>query len=581
MPDVAAPMNPAEDASKRALAAVFASLERGESFLLEAGAGAGKTYSLVKALQFLVKRDQVKLAKHHQKIACITFTNVAKDEIESRTDRSPLIHCDTIHAFCWSLISGFQKRLRDRLPDMDHWPERIEEAEGLGERVVEYTLGYRGIKDDRVSIHHDDVLLLTIGLMENVKFRRIIADKYPVILIDEYQDANIDWINSIKAHFLGQSGSPQFGFFGDHWQKIYGDGCGKINHPAVTVIGKEANFRSVSAIVDCLNRMRPELPQFVVNPDEPGSVRVFHTNNWLGDRQTGQHWGGDLPGEVSHAALLLAMDCLTREGWDLSSEKTKILMLTHRVLASEQGYSSLPGIFRFNEAFTKKEHGHIAFFVDNIEPASDAFVRRQYGEMFVVLGGKVPGIRNQNDKTKWSAAMGRLIDLRTNGTVGDVIAHLRKTHRPRLPDSVEQLERELEHFDRTSGDEMPSALSEIEALHAVPYREIIALTRYHDGHSPFETKHGVKGAEFENVIVVVGRGWNRYNFNEMLELARDVGRIPPNKQEAFERNRNLFYVSCSRPKRRLAVLFTQKLSDRAMQTVHLWFSEEAVEALAL
>jgi DNA helicase II / ATP-dependent DNA helicase PcrA len=128
---------------------------------------------------------------------------------------------------------------------------------------------------------------------------------------------------------------------------------------------------------------------------------------------------------------------------------------------------------------------------------------------------------------------------------------------------------------------MPSALSELEALHVVPYQEIIALTHYHDGHSPFETKHGVKGAEFENVIVIVGRGWNRYNFNELLELAQDVGRIPPNMQEAFERNRNLFYVACSRPKRRLAVLFTQKLSNRAMQTVHAWFGAEAVEALAI
>lgn len=579
MADVVAPMNPAEEASGRALAAVFASLERGESFLLEAGAGAGKTYSLVKALQFLIKRDQIKLSKRHQKIACITFTNVAKDEIEARTDRTPLIHCNTIHAFCWSLISGFQKQLRDRLPHMDHWPERIEEAGGLGERVVEYTLGYRGIKDDRVSIHHDDVLLLTIGLMENVKFRRIITDKYPVILIDEYQDANAGWIDSIKAHFLGQPGSPQFGFFGDHWQKIYGDGCGKIEHPVLTVIGKEANFRSVSIIVDCLNCMRPELPQFVVDPDEAGSVQIFHTNNWPGDRQTGQHWGGDLPGDVSHAVLTSVMDRLTQQGWDLSSAKTKILMLTHRVLANEQGYSSLPGIFRFNEAFTKKEHGHIAFFVDNLEPACDAFIARQYGEMFATLGGNFPAIRSQADKEKWSAAMDRLINLRTNGTVGDVIVHLRETRRPRLPDSVEQRERELERFDRVPGEEMPSSLKELEALHAVPYQEIVALTHYHNGHSPFETKHGVKGAEFENVIVVVGRGWNQYNFNEMLELAQDVGRIPLNKQEAFERNRNLFYVVCSRPKRRLAVLFTQKLSSRAMQIVHAWFGAKAVEAL--
>lgn len=46
MADVAGPMNPAGEASERALKGVFASLEHGESFVLEAGAGAGKTYSL-------------------------------------------------------------------------------------------------------------------------------------------------------------------------------------------------------------------------------------------------------------------------------------------------------------------------------------------------------------------------------------------------------------------------------------------------------------------------------------------------------------------------------------------------------
>jgi DNA helicase-2/ATP-dependent DNA helicase PcrA len=124
-------------------------------------------------------------------------------------------------------------------------------------------------------------------------------------------------------------------------------------------------------------------------------------------------------------------------------------------------------------------------------------------------------------------------------------------------------------------------MSELAALHAVSYQEIVALARYHDGHSPFETKHGVKGAEFENVIVVVGRGWNQYNFNEMLELAQDVEHIPTKRQEAFERNRNLFYVACSRPKKRLAILFTQLLSNTAIRTVEAWFNAEVIEALVI
>ena len=579
MAEVAEHLNPAEEASQIALAEVYGCLERKESFLVEAGAGAGKTYTLVKALHFLMEHYQYILPQRHQKIACITFTNVAKDEIDARTDRSPLIYCNTIHAFCWSLISGFQRRLRELLPSLKHWPDRIAEIGDLGERAVEYELGHRSINDRRVSIHHDDVLILTIALMDNAKFRRILVDKYPIILIDEYQDTNADWIDAIKTHFLGQEASPQFGFFGDHWQKIYGDGCGKIEHPSLTVVGKQANFRSVLTVVECLNRMRPELPQFVVDPNEQGSIRIFHTNTWAGPRQAGGHWGGDLPTEAADRALQTVLDCLAEEGWDLSAESTKVLMLTHRVLAGKQGYPSIPTVFAFNESFTNKEHPHIAYFADTLEPACEAYLSKKYGEMFRALGSNVPAIRARADKKKWSEAMDKLIELRETGTVGAVVDHLLVVRRPRVPNAVEQRERELREFDPEAGEDMPRALKELGDLRAVSYREIVALSHYLSGHSPFETKHGVKGAEYENVLVVVGRGWNRYNFNEMLELVGQSAQIPANKQGAFERNRNLFYVTCSRPKRRLAVLFTQELSAAATQTVGEWFGVENVGVL--
>lgn len=572
--------NPAELASEVALAAIYDCLRDKRSFLLEAGAGAGKTYSLVKALHFLIERDEFTLPRSHQKIACITFTNVARDEILARTDRNPLIYCETTHAFCWSLISGFQKQLRELLATMEPWPEKLEEAGPIGTRAIEYSLGFRSVKDDRVSIHHDDVLPLTISMMENEKFRRIVTDKYPIILIDEYQDTKADWVESIKTKFLGQSGSPQFGFFGDHWQKIYGNGCGKIEHASLTTIGKMANFRSVPAIVGCLNRMRPDLPQTPAKQGEAGSISIFHTNNWGGSRQTSPHWKGDLPSDVSHSALEDVCSKLKSNGWDLSAKFTKILMLTHRVLASEQGYSSLPTVFRYSEAFAKKEDELIAYFADNLEPACAAYRDHKFGQMFTELGSAVPAIHAQADKAKWASAMKDLFELRNSGSIGEVIDHLRTRRRPRLPETIEKRQKALEDFDETAGEEMPRSLVELKALREVPYKEIISLTDYLTGYSPFETKHGVKGAQFENVLVVVGRGWNQYNFNEMLELAKNQNAIPEKRRDAFVRNRNLFYVACSRPKRHLALLFTQELSDAALETLNTWFGAETIHALA-
>lgn len=573
MPEV---NSPAEAASQRALESMYACLSDGQSFRLDAGAGAGKTYSLIKALRFLIERNKDLFEKRSQQIACITFTNVAKDEIVARTDRSPIVFCDTNHAFCWSLISSFQKPLRELIEAMPEWREKLEEVGGsLGNRSIDYNLGHRSIRDHRVTIHHDDVLSLTISLMQHEKFRRVITARFPIILVDEYQDTDKDWIEAIKVHFLGQPNTPLFGFFGDHWQKIYGGGCGKLEHPNVVEIGKEANFRSDKAIVDSLNRMRPELPQFVKDPEAEGQIRVFHTNNWQGERQQGAHWNGDLPLPEGQAILERVKTTLQQDGWDFSPDHTKILMLTHRLLANQQGYSNIVATFRYNESFTKKEHPHIAFFVDKLEPACDAFTARRYGAMFDALGGNTPQLHSHANKASWHDSLTQLLAIREVGTIGQVIEHLLTQRRPRLPDTVEKYERELRDFDRTAGIEMPRMLVELEKLRNISYSEVKSLRRYLDGHSPFETKHGVKGAEFENVLVVVGRGWNQYNFGEMLELAGSP-MIPTGKKESFERNRNLFYVACSRPQKRLAILFTQALSPEALTTLDNWFGADAI-----
>ena len=108
-------------------------------------------------------------------------------------------------------------------------------------------------------------------------------------------------------------------------------------------------------------------------------------------RRSGPHWGGDLPAEAAEGALQTVLDRLAREGWDLSSESTKILMLTHSVLAGRQGYPNIHATFTYNESFTKKEHPHIAYFADSLEPACEAYVRRKYGQMFRELGLRCAG----------------------------------------------------------------------------------------------------------------------------------------------------------------------------------------------
>jgi DNA helicase II / ATP-dependent DNA helicase PcrA len=569
-------LNPAEKASEEALAGIRDCLNKGNSFLLEAGAGAGKTYSLIETLKYLILNRGDYLLKNNQKIACITYTNVAADEIISRTDSHPAIYSSTIHAFCWSLIHDFQPFLRQRLEAIDAWSEKIAEAGGIKSQRVIYDLGYRKITDEEITLHHDDVLSLIVELLKEKKFKSIFSKRYPIIFVDEYQDTELAFVEALKAAFLDTHIGVVIGFFGDHWQKIYGSGCGTIEHPNLVKIDKKANFRSASIIVNALNRIRTDLPQHVRDPNSLGTVSVFHTNNWQGQRLTGNHWSGDLPSDASNIYLKNIRAHLENEGWDFSPEKAKILMLTHNALAAQQGYKNLANVFPYNDSFIKKGDPHISFFAETLEPVCKAYENKKFGEMFSLLGRRTPILSSLATKESWVKDMDALVELRKSGTVGDIINHLLHAKRPRFPEGIENKERKLNEWIKSEEAEENRTLSELKKFKEISYSEVMALVNFLNDSTPFNTKHGVKGAEFENVLVVFGRGWNQYNFGQFLEWSGSG--IPAGKNDSYERNRNLFYVACSRPKKRLCLLFTQELTPIGLQTLSNWFGVQNIKA---
>jgi DNA helicase-2/ATP-dependent DNA helicase PcrA len=159
-------VNPAERAAQEALDSVYRCLDSGSSFRFEAGAGSGKTYALIKALEYLIEHRAATLLRQNQQIACITYTNVACDEIKERIDSHPAVHVSTIHAFCWLIIKDFQPYLQRELQNLnDKWLKMLEEVGGIGSRAVAYETGYRTIEENIVTLHHDDVLLFTVKLI--------------------------------------------------------------------------------------------------------------------------------------------------------------------------------------------------------------------------------------------------------------------------------------------------------------------------------------------------------------------------------------------------------------------------------
>lgn len=568
----------AETESEKALYDILTALNSRSNFKLEAGAGAGKTTSLINALRHILADRSKYLPRSGQRVACITYTNVARNEIIQRTDASPHIFAETIHGFLWELISPFKKALLGEIISLPRWESLLDGRTSLQGFTVAYDLGFRGLEKETATLHHDDVPALAIRLLANRKFRSLVADRFPIIFVDEYQDTPAGLAEAMLESTASSLAEPTYGFFGDHWQQIYDRTCGSIDHLPVLPIQKKANWRSSSAVVSLLNNMRPELPQAPVAGAAKGSVIAYHTNSWVGTRGS-RSKKGQIPDDVLNRTLRWVTE-KTRER--LGDKEPKVLMLTHASIASELGFSNLDKVFKYNEDYVRKRDEVIAFLLDVLEPCSDYFRNRQYGPMFDVLKRTRPRMQKRSDKIGWSELFARIDVAREAGTVGDLldIVLCQKYFSP--PQALIDRQRKWEQGcrEREAGQEVTLSrrVEEFGKLRAVSYREVLALRDYVEEKTPFSTQHGVKGVEYPSVLAVFG-GWTRYNFPAMLANFPDRESLGDEEVKRFERSRNLFYVACSRAKGDLVLLFTTELSEQSLQTLEEWLGISSVIAI--
>ncbi len=105
------------------------------------------------------------------------------------------------------------------------------------------------------------------------------------------------------------------------------------------------------------------------------------------------------------------------------------------------------------------------------------------------------------------------------------------------------------------------------------------LFYYLEGYTPFSTQHKIKGAEFDNVLVVLDNGnWNKYNFEYLMNVEIFDG-LTTLKKSSFEkilnRTQKIFYVCCTRAKENLVVFYNLP-SDAIIEKAKMWFGEDNV-----
>lgn len=291
---------------------------------IEACPGSGKTRTIVAKLLWCIE----KVRNTSRRIACITYTHAAVNEIEMRlreygtTGDDDYCEIGTIHSFCLTnvlqpfhyfldeLNSGFEVIA----PDSDQWRtliRNIGERYGVNRRDYDYFSNVHRSPDHSLFIpseipeeaaielvnHLDenslvsfpDIVYHSSRLIEGYHFiARGLGCRFAWILIDEFQDTSSGQIAIIKA--IASYGKTQFFLVGDPNQSIMAFAgahpglmpifANEIN--ARMNIRLEGNYRSSEKIIShaesliCTNPRMCAIGRFKDFPVEP---MLYNVNN--------------------------------------------------------------------------------------------------------------------------------------------------------------------------------------------------------------------------------------------------------------------------------------------------------------
>ncbi len=298
--DFAAELNPAQCA---------AATHGDGPLLVIAGAGSGKTRTLIYRVAHLIERGV-----RPDRILLLTFTRRAAQEMISRAERlvgsaSRNVHGGTFHATAHRLLRrfgpqaglpgdfsimdqgdsvdlmqlsraslGFSKSVK-RFPKgetlhyvysrhintgysveniiRDEYPQFVEYLEDFTKVYADYTLR----KHERNLVDYDDMLLYWSMMLESApEIADQIAELYDHVLVDEYQDTNILQAKILtgmcRTHknitVVGDDAQSIYSFRGANFRNIIDF---PTYFPGATVVTLEQNYRSTPEILETTNTL--------------------------------------------------------------------------------------------------------------------------------------------------------------------------------------------------------------------------------------------------------------------------------------------------------------------------------------
>jgi DNA helicase-2/ATP-dependent DNA helicase PcrA len=119
-----------------------------------------------------------------------------------------------------------------------------------------------------------------------------------------------------------------------------------------------------------------------------------------------------------------------------------------------------------------------------------------------------------------------------------------------------------------------------------PFRQVKLMADYLTDAAQFDTHQGVKGREFPRVMVIMDPEAERgfmFNYDKLFEASpkskADFDHEAKGEETTIDRTRRLFYVTCSRVERSLALVIYTSRPDLAADffLTKNWFSRDEIE----
>ncbi|SDR80192.1 DNA helicase-2 / ATP-dependent DNA helicase PcrA [Halopseudomonas sabulinigri] len=619
--DVAVEMTPtADDVIQECL-----SLEQPRSFFLYAGAGSGKTHSLVVAVKSLKERERQRLTFESRQIAIITYTNAACEEIASRLEHDPLVKVSTIHAFSWKMIKGFNDDIREWLRiklagDIDELDDKLRRAKTVNktsqanqasrdskarrlaslDEIPEFTYSPTGDNVSRQSLNHSEVIQMAAEFLPQPPLLDVMADRHPVLLIDESQDTN----GSLMDAFLkAQAAIPErfcLGLLGDTMQRIYNDGKPRLDEaipPDWAKPEKRINRRCPIRVVDLINDIRAgadDHQQIPKSGAAQGAVRMFCTR-----QAPGQDFS--LEDQIAKQMAQITGDAQ----WATGMGGRKTLILEHKMAARRMGFEGvfapLYAVAHLNTALMDGTLPILKVFFEGVAPIAAAALSDDF-TLIEAVRLRSPLL---DPKHLEAAGNNQFELLESVGVATQSLCEMLKNNDP-LVEEVAQI------LLSTGLLALPDGLVEAMALGATAdpapetsdrraleihayrvvlgrrYSEMAAFAGYANGLSPYGTHQGVKGLEFPRVMVILNdeeaRGF-LFSYEKLLGVtpasATDMKNESEGKDTSLSRTRRLLYVTCSRAEESLAIVVYSSQPEIAKDRVIKagWLTAEEIVVL--